>query len=214
MGELPVSTVMNRTAVSVRRETTFKDVVCALLTSDAAAVPVVDADEHPIGVVQGEALAAKLEFHGGSDARPMRSSARARWRQAGARTAGELMTTPPATVYGDTRISRAAGRLADSPQPLLCVVDSSMRLIGVLTPHDLLTVYQRSDGSIEAEVHALFNQATVTVHVHRGVVALDGTLTFRSRAEHATYAVARIPGVVAVHNNLGYELDDLAITGF
>jgi CBS domain-containing protein len=214
MGELPVSRVVNRTVVTVRRESAFKDVVCAFLTSDAGAVPVVDSEGRPVGVVVGDALMAKLEFHGGIDVRPLRSSARARWRQAGARTADELMTTPPATVYGDTRISRAAARLAESSLPLLCVVDPAMRLIGVLTPRELLSVYQRSDGSIEAEVQALFGRATVTVHVQHGVVLLDGTLTFRSRAEHATYAVAHLPGVVAVHNNLGFELDDLAITGF
>jgi osmotically-inducible protein OsmY len=37
---------------------------------------------------------------------------------------------------------------------------------------------------------------------------------FRSRAEHAGYAASRVTGVVAVHNHLTYELDDLAITGF
>jgi len=218
MGELRVSGVMNRTAVAVRRETAFRDVVCALLAADAGAVPVVDDEQRPVGIVASDALLTNLEFHGGHDPRPILggAKARARWRQSAARTAGELMIGPPATVYGDTRIGRAAARLAESSQPLLCVVDPAMRLIGVLTPHDLLSVYQRSDGSIEAEVHALIDRPpdTVTVHVDHGVVTLEGTLTFRSRTEHATYAVARIPGVVAVRNNLGYDLDDLAISGF
>jgi hypothetical protein len=43
--------------------------------------------------------------------------------------------------------------------------------------------------------------------VSHGLLVLDGTLTFRSRAEHAGYAATRI---VAVHN-LHY---DLAITEF
>ena len=218
MGEVRVSGVMDRTVVSVRRETVFKDVVCALLATAADAVPVVDDEERPVGIVASAALLTNLEFHGGHDPRPILggSKARARWRQSTTRTAGELMIGPPATVYGDARLDRAAARLADSAQPLLCVVDPAMRLIGVLTPHDLLSVYQRSDGSIEAEVRALIDRApdTVTVHVDHGVVTLDGTLTFRSRAEHAGYAVARLPGVVAVHNNLTYHLDDLAITGF
>jgi CBS domain-containing protein len=218
MGELRVSGVMDRTAVPVRRETAFRDVVCALLATDAGAVPVVDDDRRPVGIVAGEALLTNLEFHGGNDARPILggAKARARWRQSAARTAGELMVGPPATVYGDMDISRAAARLAGASPPLLCVVDPAMRLIGVLTPHDLLSVYQRSDGSIEAEVRALIDRPpdSVTVHVDHGIVTLDGTLTFRSRAEHAAYAVARIPGVVATRNNLTYHLDDLAISGF
>jgi hypothetical protein len=36
---------------------------------------------------------------------------------------------------------------------------------------------------------------------------------FRSRTEAAGQAVSRIPGVVAVHNYLCYELDDMIITG-
>ena len=216
MGELRVSGVMDRTAVPVRRETAFRDVVCALLATDAGAVPVVDDDRRPVGIVAGEALLTNLEFHGGHDARPILggAKARARWRQSAARTAGELMVGPPMTVYGDMDISRAAARLAEAS--LLCVVDPAMRLIGVLTAHDLLSVYQRSDGSIEAEVRALIDRPpdSVTVHVDHGIVTLDGTLTFRSRAEHAAYAVTRIPGVVATHNNLTYHLDDLAISGF
>jgi CBS domain-containing protein len=218
MGELRVLGVMGRTVGAVRRETAFRDVVCALLATDAGAVPVVDDDGRPVGIVVGEALLTKLEFHGGNDPRPILggAKARARWRQSAARTAGELMIGPPVTVYGDTRLGRAAAQLAESSQPLLCVVDPAIRLIGVLTPHDLLSVYNRTDGSIEAEVRALIDRppATVTVHVDRGVVTLAGSLTFRSRAEQATYAVSHIPGVVAIHNNLTYELDDLAITGF
>ncbi|MGW1346215.1 CBS domain-containing protein [Kribbella sp. NPDC002412] len=214
---------MNRTVAAVRRETVFKDVVCALLASDAGAVPVVD-DGHPVGLVTGEALVAKLEFHGGNDARPLLggAKARARWHQAAARTAGELMQPAPA-VYSDTPIGRAAAQLAASTQPLLCVVDQDMRLIGVLTARELLSVYQRSDQSLAAEIQELLlphtqrparTPAPVTIQVDHGVVVLDGSLTFRSRAEHAGYAVAHLPGVVAVHNNLTYDLDDLAITGF
>ncbi|TDD17667.1 CBS domain-containing protein [Kribbella turkmenica] len=217
MGELRVAEVMNRTVAAVRRETAFKDVVCALLAAEAGAVPVVDDDGRPIGTVAGAALLTKLEFHGGTDARPIRSgAARVRWHQSSARTAGDLMAGPPESVYGDLTIGRAAARLAESSQPLLCVVGPAMRLVGVLTPSDLLGVYQRSDGSLAAEIRALVDRPpdTVTVHVHHGVVTLAGSLTFRSRTEHATYAVTHVPGVVAVHNNLTYDLDDLAITGF
>lgn len=224
MGELRVAEIMNRAVAAVRRETVFKDVVCALLASDAGAVPVVD-DGRPVGLVTGEALVAKLEFHGGNDARPILggAKARARWHQATARTAGDLMSPPAPTVYGDTPIGRAAAQLAASGQPLLSVVDKDMQLIGVLTARELLSVFQRSDQSLAAEIQVLLTPhahrpartpATVTVQVDHGVVILDGSLTFRSRAEHAGYTVAHIPGVVAVHNNLTYDLDDLAITGF
>jgi CBS domain-containing protein len=225
MGELVVADIMNRRPVAVRREAVFKDVVSALLAADAPAIAVVDADNTPIGTVEGRALLANLEFHGGNDPRPLLggAEARGRWRRSRATTAAELMSGPPAIAYADLRVGPAVGQLAHSKQPLLCVVDAGMRLIGVLDSLDLLTVYQRSDSSIEADIHRLLVDdleratrppATITVQVDHGVVILDGTLLFRSRTEHAAYTVAHIPGVVAVHNNLSYEHDDLAITGF
>jgi CBS domain-containing protein len=224
MGELVVADVMNRRPVTVRHEALFKDVACALLAAEAPAIAVVDADR-PVGTVEGRALLANLEFHGGSDPRPLVGGAeeRGRWRLSRAMTAAELMSGPPAIAYADLSIDRAVSQLTRSQQPLLCVVDAGMRLIGVLDSLDLLTVYQRSDSSIEADIHRLLAgdlerptllPATITVQVAQGVVALDGTLLFRSRTEHAAYTVAHIPGVVAVRNNLTYERDDLAITGF
>ena len=225
MGEFVVGAIMIRTPIAVRSDTVFKDVVCALLAGEVCAVPVVDADGRPRGTIAEGDVLANLEFHGGLDPAPILGgpSARKRWRKAAAATAAELMSGPAVMVCADERISQAAKRLAQSAQPMLCVVDPSTRLIGVLTARDLLTAYQRSDDSIETEINAVLAAdlapttpptAVVTLHVNHGIVVLDGTLLFRSRVEHASYAASRVTGVVAVHNHLTYELDDLAITGF
>jgi CBS domain-containing protein len=55
-------------------------------------------------------------------------------------------------VCADERVSQAAKRLA---HPVLCIVDQDVRLVGVVTARNLLTVYQRSDDSIEAEINAV-----------------------------------------------------------
>lgn len=225
MGELTVGVVMIPTPITVRCDTVFKDAVCALLASDYGAVPVIDADQRPVGTVSESVLLANVEFHGGNDPRPILggSAARRRWRLAGTLAVGELMTSPAVVVYPGARLSEAARRLAESAQPLLCVVDAEMRLVGVLTARELLSVYQRSDNSIAADIHAVLDPlldrptrtpAPVEVQVCHGVVGLAGTLLLRSRTDRAAAAVARIPGVVAVHNDLRYELDDLAFTGF
>lgn len=225
MGELVVGAIMIRSPVVVHPDSVFKDVVCALLAAEVCAVPVVDAEGRPRGTVAEADVLANLEFHGGHDPRPIIGgiSARKRWHKAAATTAAELMSEPAAIVGADARISQAARWLAHSTQPLLCVVDRDVRLVGVLTARCLLSVYQRSDDSIEAEINAVLTSdlqhptrtpAAVTVHVSHGIAVLDGTLLFRSRVEHAGYTASRVAGVIAVHNNLHYELDDLAITGF
>src|SRR4029453_1172196 len=104
----------------------------------------------------------------------------------------------------------------------LCVVDHDMRLVGILTRRNLLTVYRRSDDRIEADVTAAIQAdlrrpartpAAIMVHVDHGVVTLQGTLPYRSSAEPAGYAASRVSGVVAIRNNLSYELDNLLTTG-
>jgi CBS domain-containing protein len=108
---------------------------------------VVDADGRPRGTIAESNVMANLEFHGGSDPTPILGghTARKRWRKAAAATAAELMSGPPVMVCADERVSQAAKRLADSPQPVLCIVDQDVRLVGVVTARNLLTVYQRSD---------------------------------------------------------------------
>jgi CBS domain-containing protein len=219
MGEPVVATVMTCPAVAVTPNTKFKDVVNALLASDAYAVPVVDTEARPLGTVTEADLLANLEFHGGTDAVPILGGARRRWRKASALTAAELMAAPVAVIGADAPISQAARRLSDSSHLQLCVVDHDMRLVGILTRRNLLTVYRRSDDRIEADVTAAIQAdlkrppAAITVHVDHGVVTLQGTLTYRSGAEHAGYAASRVAGVVAIRNHLRYEVDDLMITG-
>ena len=224
MGEPVVATVMTCPAVAVTPNTKFKDVVNALLAGDAYAVPVVDTQTRPLGTVTEADLLANLEFHGGTDAVPIfgGAAARRRWRKASALTAAELMAAPVAVIGADAPIGQAAHRLSDPSHLQLCVVDQDMRLVGILTRRNLLTVYRRSDERIEADVTAAIQAdvrrpgrtpAAITVHVDHGVVTLQGTLTYRSRAEHAGYAASRVAGVVAIRNKLSYELDDLMITG-
>jgi CBS domain-containing protein len=219
-----VAAVMTGRPVTVTPSARFKDVVSALLAGDAAAVPVVDAEARPVGIITEVDVLANLEFHGGTDPAPILggAGARRRWRKASALTAGELMTAPAPVIGADARVGQATRRLAGTLL-LLCVVDRNVHLVGVLTRRDLLTLFQRADDRIEADVNAAIQAdlgrptrtpAAVTVHVCDGIVTLHGMLTYRSRAEHAGYAASRVAGVVAIRNNLSCELDDLMIAGF
>jgi CBS domain-containing protein len=225
MVEPVVGSVMSRDPVTASGTARFKDVVCMLLASEAGAVPVVDGSCRPIGVVTEIDLLANLEFHGGSDAVPILGGApaRRRRRKASAVTAADLMTSPAPVVAPHTRISTAARRLAEPHMPPLCVVDQQVRLIGLLSRTHLLGLYRRPDAEIVADVQAAIeaardrptrSPAAIDIVADAGVVTLSGTLAFRSRAEHAAFTASRVGGVIAVHNQLGYEVDDLMITGF
>jgi CBS domain-containing protein len=225
MAELVVAGVMHRDPITVPGTARFKDVVCVLLASDAGAVPVVDAANRPVGIVTEIDLLANLAFHGGTDAVPILggASARRRRRKASAPTAAELMTSPAPVVAPGTRASTAARRLAEPSMPPLCVVDQQISLIGILCRRDLLSLYRKPDADIVADVRAAIDAsrdrptrspAAIDVEVDAGVVTLNGTMTYRSRAEHAAFTASRVAGVVAVHNQLRYDVDDLMIAGF
>ena len=225
MVEPVVASVMNRRLVTVAGTARFKDVACVLVASDACAVPVVDAVNRPIGVVTELDLLANLEFHGGTDAVPILggASARRRRRKASAPTAADLMTSPAPVIAATTRLGTASRRLAEPHLPLLCVVDQQARLVGILGRRQLISLYRRPDADIVADVRAAIDadrdrparsRAAIEVEVNAGVVTLNGTLAYRSRAEHAAYVALRVAGVIAVRNDLRYDVDDLQITGF
>jgi CBS domain-containing protein len=225
MAELVVGAIMTRNPVAVRPGTLFKDVVCALLAGDVCAVPVTDAGRKLVGIVAEGDILANLEFHGGLDPAPIlrTGDARRRWRRAAATTAAELMADAPCVIRVDACTDRAARALAHSPHHLLCVVDDELRLVGVVTARNLLTLYQRSDDSIAAELTALLTAQQgrpartppdITISVSHGVVVLAGSLTYRSRVEQAGLVTSHVAGVVAVHNHLTYEVDDMLVTGF
>ena len=224
MPEPIVATVMSRSPVVVTPELSFKQVACALLASDAGVVPVVHG-RVLLGVITEYDVLVNLEFHGGVDPAPLipGSAGRRRRRKARAVTAAELMSCPAPTIACSAGLSEAVRRLVIPGFPALCVIDDNGCLAGLLARRDLLAIYRRSDNELAAEVQAAVecdrvrparDPADVAVHVEDGAVTLQGALTYRSQVEHAVFVASRVAGVVAVHSNLTYDIDDMLVTGF
>lgn len=221
MPEPTVADVMDHRVVTAAPDTAFTEVVGTMTAHDLDAVPVIDHHGRPIGVVTRPDVLAKLEFHGGADPPPLFAGAhcRARWRKSAGETAADLMTTPAPTITGDTALSIAVSAMSNTTVPVLCVVDRSGHLTGVLTQRHALRVLVRDDHTLHTELaRDVLTPAGVTRHVrvevHHGCVDVSGSLVLRSTTEQICQAMCRVPGVVAVRNNLAYEVDDLMITGF
>ncbi|RSM85281.1 BON domain-containing protein [Kibdelosporangium aridum] len=128
------------------------------------------------------------------------------------------MTTPPVTTTPGTLVSTAIHLLAHHRIRQICVVTCTGHLIGMLARRDALHLFVRSDNAIEADIEHHITTKTrppdqITVHVTDGVVTLDGALTLHSTVQRADLAAHHVPGVIAVRNNLRYDIDDLVITG-
>ncbi|WP_436498272.1 CBS domain-containing protein [Actinokineospora sp. HUAS TT18] len=222
MPELTVAEVMTRKVVSVDPGTPVKSVISTLAREGISAVPVVDGNLRPVGVVSEADLMAKRDFHAGTDPRPpwySRRLRKAQWRKAKGITAADVMSSPAVTVGEDEPLTVAARRLAENRLRRLFVVDGEGRVVGVLSRRDVLGTFLRADEDIRADIERKvlakgmwLIPGTVTVKVHDGIATLYGTLEHRSSTEVARTLVGAVAGVVAVRSNLLYQIDDTAGT--
>lgn len=222
MLEPTAESVMTTPVVTVRRDTPFKEVVATMASKGISAVPVVDEQGRPVGVVSEADALAKQEFHGAIDPMSWLASRRkkTRWHKASGLTAADLMTTPVVTIGADESVTLAARRLAEKRLRRLFVVDGDGRLAGVLSRRDVLGMFLRGDEEIRTDIEQQvlakgmwMVPGTVSADVSGGVVTLKGKLEHRTTAEIAARLSQAVPGVVAVRNNLTYEVDDVVSTG-
>lgn len=201
---LCVRDVMQVPAVSVPGDMPFLDVAHTLAREQLSAVPVVDADDHVIGVVSESDLLAKAAVMAG----PHRHGPVGRlWRhrlydKSHGDTAATLMTFPPVTVHPAERVAEAAWTAAHTRLKRLPVTDHRGRLVGVVSRRDLLRALIRDDAEIRAEVESLVGQhlldpRAVEVFVENGVVNMTGRLD-KALAPELLAAVRDIDDVVEV----------------
>ncbi len=217
--EPAVADLMIRQVITIVPDTPVREIAGLMLAHDLGALPVIDAVGCPVGVVTDVDVLAKLEYHAGGDYRPLLAGAgsRARWRKASGMTAADLMTSPAPAVVVGTSLTTALHALAEEARRIY-VVDDSGRLAGVLARRDVLHLLLRGDTAIQADIEHSVGVSTedshrVTVEVADGVVTLTGTLRLRSDAQSLCRAVHYVPGVMAVRNDLRYDIDDYLITG-
>ncbi|MFD9123335.1 CBS domain-containing protein [Kitasatospora sp. NPDC059571] len=210
-----VEDVMTRDVVTVRPDTPFKEIVAVLRSTGVAGVPVTDGDGRPVGVVS-EADLVRTEAGKPTGRHDLsRHTGPADGNAPAAETAGGLMSAPAVTARPQWSIVRAARLMAQRGLKRLPVVDDSGRLAGVVSRIDLLSPFLRSDAEIAAEIEGdVLGEAlwlapgSVAVTVDDGVVRLRGTVRQRSLVPVVERLCASVDGVVAVHQELAFEVDD------
>ncbi|WP_414166589.1 CBS domain-containing protein [Streptoverticillium reticulum] len=192
-----VGEVMTREVAHACRDTTFADLMLLLDGRRVSGVPVVDDDDKVLGVVSE----ADLIRHQATGVRGSRRS--------GTETVEGLMSTPAVTVHPEQRVSDAARVMERHHVNRLPVVDEEDRLIGIITRHDLLRVFLRTDEEIRADVtdevlgRALgLPPGSVSVSVADGVVTLDGRVNHGLDVWAALRLAWRVDGVIGVVNRL------------
>ena len=222
-----VRDVMTTQVASVNGSTPFRDIAEVLITHNVSAAPVVDGEGHVIGVVSEADLLRKEELREQyyREGYKLPLSARLRERlgrpggdveeKARALTAAQLMTAPPITITPYKSVVSAARLMSKHGVKRLPVVDDEGRLVGIVSRHDLLKVFVRSDEDILDEVRRdIINGALWTdtsrlkASVREGVVTLSGQVENRSDAKILVRMAERINGVLGVVDEIEAERDD------
>ncbi|GAA4833663.1 CBS domain-containing protein [Kitasatospora terrestris] len=211
-----VHDVMTQEVVTARPDTPFKEVAALFHRNDITAVPVVDEQDRPIGMVSEADLIRKEAVlpdpEGRHPGRWLKPGERAR---AEAETAGGLMTSPVVSARATWTIGEAARQMDKHRVKRLPVVDEAGRLVGIVSRRDLLQVFLRHDAAIREEiVHDVLGQTLwlnpedVRVAVDDGIVTLSGRLPRRSLVPITEQLCRAVDGVVAVHQSLEWTEDD------
>ncbi|MEU6657692.1 CBS domain-containing protein [Streptomyces sp. NPDC046821] len=196
-----VGELMAATPVSVRAGTPFKEIARLLDEFDITAVPVVDEDGRPVGVVSEADLLHRRATGTGST------------------TAAAIMSSPAITASPDWSVVRATRVMGRHAVKRLPVVDATGRLVGVLSRSDLVQLYLRRDKSIREEIvedvltrTLRLSPSAVSVEVDDGVVTLSGTVERRMLVPVVVRLCHSVDGVVDVIDRLAYERDDTVAT--
>jgi CBS domain-containing protein len=209
-----VRDVMTSRVVWVTKDAPYKEVAARLRENGVSAFPVLDDEGKVIGVVSEADLLTKEALDGGYDGMPgMITGLLRRKEQGKARgiTAADLMTHPAVTISPDAAVENAARLMYKSTIERLPVVDADGRLTGIITRADVLSVFDRSDDELRAEITGdvllgdfLVDPAAIMVTVSNGVVTLTGVPENNELGHEIVQRVRHVQGVVAVRDRLSY----------
>jgi len=207
-----VRDVMTADVATVAPDTDLRDVAALLVQKRISGVPVVEAGR-VLGVVSERDILFKERPHDG-----LHRGVLAWLMDEGdlmlkidARTAASAMTSPAVTIGPVRSVADAAALMLDEGISRLPVVDGTS-LVGIVTRHDLVRAFARSDEEIWQEIEGdplirsyWRKPGSYDVSVTRGEVTLSGRVGSKEQAQLIEAFVDRVPGVVAVNSRLHWE---------
>jgi CBS domain-containing protein len=213
-----VGELMAEPGIRVHRGTATDEVTRLLNEHAISAVPVVDDEGCPVGVVSRGDLRERLRrirtAGAGVDASGAYAPRGLVGRPPLATTAGDVMTSPAVTARPGWAVAQAARTMDHRRVKRLPVVDGRERLVGFLSRADLLRMFVRPDRAVRQEIAVDVLDRTlgigpteVTVTVSEGRVTLQGIVDRRALLPVVDRLTQGVDGVVEVRNHLACLTD-------
>jgi CBS domain-containing protein len=223
MSRLPrhrtVSDVMTKHVHVATPLTPFKLLVRLIEENRVSAIPIVDQQGVPIGIVSETDLLLKQMRAGAESSRVLLHVRKRRNERAkgDGTVASDVMTSPAITVASDTGLGDAARLMQDKSLRRLVVVNDGGRIAGIVSRSDLLKVFLRTDEELREEIRGelipavlMASYDAIGVEVCWNVATLSGEVDRKSDAEILTRLTRELDGVVGVIDELTYSWDDTA----
>jgi CBS domain-containing protein len=195
----------------------FKVLVRLIEENKVSAIPIVDHQGVPVGIVSEADLLLKerrKELQSSEDFLHLRKRHHERVKAEGT-VASQLMTSPAITVPADTPLSKAAQMMQKKNIRRLVVVDPRGRIAGIVSRSDLLHVFLRTDEDLREEIMGTLlttllpsSAEGIVVSVQSNIVTLWGEVDRKSDVEMLTRMTGELDGVVDVVNRLEHVWDD------
>jgi CBS domain-containing protein len=215
-----VRDVMTTPVVAVKQGASFKEMAALLRKYRVSAFPVLDDDQKVIGIVSEADLLAKEALNADSGGAITAMVHHQELKKADGVTAGDFMTSNVVTVKPDDTVEQAARLMYHLQVKRLPVIDAGGHLVGIVSRADLLTVFDRPDQEIRAEIvgdvilhEFLIDPALFTVTVAEGVVTITGTPETADVGRTLMNRIQHVQGVVAVRDELGWLPAEQSIAG-
>lgn len=148
LGQLRCSDAMQPAQLTVHADTPLRDAWSMMRAHRTKALPVLDGDRHLIGIVTLADFWRQIDLnvHEGVAYR-LRALVRAglAWRKRGPlRTVGQIMTREVIQVRGDSLLTELVSMFSESGHRHVPVVDAEQRLLGMVTPPNLIRELYRA----------------------------------------------------------------------
>jgi CBS-domain-containing membrane protein len=215
-----VNDVMTTTVVAVKRGASYKEIAALLRKYRVSAFPVLDDDQRVIGIVSEADLLAKEALNADRGGAITAMVHHKELQKADGVTAGDLMTSNVVTVKPDDTVEQAARLMYHLQVKRLPVVNAGGYLVGIVSRADLLTVFDRPDGEIRAEIvndvilhEFLIDPALFAVTVADGVVTIQGTPETADLGRNLMNRIRHVAGVVAVRDELSWPPPERSVAG-
>jgi len=207
-----VHEVMTADVATTTTDTLLKDAALELATRRISGMPVLDDEGCVVGVLSEADILAK---EGGEQERagflqwfldPTDPWVAARFD---AVTVGDAMSCPAKTIHPQASVADAATTMLEQRVNRLPVVDTSGKLLGLVSRGDLVRAFARTDAEIQHEIEQdvlrrrmWLKPDEVRVSVTNGVVTLSGSVGMRSYVELLPKFARGVPGVVEVESSV------------